>query len=247
MPDLFCAVPFSYGTLGFLTAVEIDIIPYKPYIELNYHPVRTLEEAVKVFKHETVVKNNDSVEGIMFSLNKGVIMSGNFIDSYKSGNGVLNRIGLWFKPWFYKHVETFQDEPEIQTEVILTYDFFHRHNRSCFWMISYLIPFGNHPIFRYLLGWMLPPRHAMIKLLKENFVPDGKINNFVCQDFGIRIEDLRPLMEVVDEETKVYPLWLCPTRHVVPEGLESLNFFRKDDLHIDVGVYGYMSKNVKLT
>ncbi len=28
-PELFSAVPFSYGTLGFLTAVELDIITYK--------------------------------------------------------------------------------------------------------------------------------------------------------------------------------------------------------------------------
>jgi len=27
--DLFYAIPWSYGTLGFLTAVEIDIVPFK--------------------------------------------------------------------------------------------------------------------------------------------------------------------------------------------------------------------------
>ena len=32
-PELFAAVPFSYGTLGFLVSVDIDIIPYKPYIK----------------------------------------------------------------------------------------------------------------------------------------------------------------------------------------------------------------------
>jgi hypothetical protein len=31
--ELFAAVPFSYGTLGFLMSVDIDIIPYKPYIK----------------------------------------------------------------------------------------------------------------------------------------------------------------------------------------------------------------------
>ncbi len=36
----------------------------------------------------------------------------------------------------------------------------------------------------------------------------------------------------------MYPLWLCPTRHLIPEGLEHLAFFRREDLHIDVGVYG---------
>jgi delta24-sterol reductase len=32
-PELFSAIPFSYGTLGFLVSVDIDIIPYKPFIK----------------------------------------------------------------------------------------------------------------------------------------------------------------------------------------------------------------------
>ena len=62
----------------------------------------------------------------------------------------LNRIGLWFKPWFHRYVRTFLDgdQKESRTETIPTLDFFHRHNRSCFWIVDYLIPFGNHPIFR---------------------------------------------------------------------------------------------------
>jgi delta24-sterol reductase len=44
--------------------------------------------------------DNDSVEGIMFTKDKGVIMTGTFCDNYEPGK--LNRMGLWFKPWFYK-------------------------------------------------------------------------------------------------------------------------------------------------
>ncbi len=58
-PDLYSAIPFSYGTLGFLTAVEIDIIPYKPFIELQYFPVHSLKEAVEVFKRETFSQVRD--------------------------------------------------------------------------------------------------------------------------------------------------------------------------------------------
>ena len=98
--------------------------------------------------------------------------------------------------------------------------------------ISFISPFS------WLLGWTLPPRHALIKMLKEKLTPPETLDNFVCQDFGIKIDDLGPLMDLVDKETKVYPLWLCPTRHVVPEGLDHLSFFKKEDLHIDLGVYG---------
>jgi hypothetical protein len=65
------------------------------------------------------------------------------------------------------------------------------------------------------------------------------LDTFVCQDFGVTIDKLEPMMAAVAEVTNVYPIWLCPTRHLIPEGLEHLAFFRREDLHIDVGVYGY--------
>lgn len=30
--------------------------------------------------------------------------------------------------------------------------------------IQDIIPFGNHPLFRYLFGWMMPPRISLLKL-----------------------------------------------------------------------------------
>ena len=44
--DLFYAVPWSCGTLGFLVAAEIRIIPAKKYIKLRFEPVRGLEAGV---------------------------------------------------------------------------------------------------------------------------------------------------------------------------------------------------------
>ncbi len=39
------------------------------------------------------------VEGIMYTAESGVVMTGNFAESVPSG-GVKNDIGLWYKPWF---------------------------------------------------------------------------------------------------------------------------------------------------
>ena len=46
--DLFYAVPWSYGTLGFLTCVEIEIVPCKRYIKLDYYPTYSLDATVQV-------------------------------------------------------------------------------------------------------------------------------------------------------------------------------------------------------
>ena len=90
---LFSNIPFSYGTLGFLTCVDIDIIPYKPYIELTYHNVQTLDEVVDKFTEVTNDPDVDSVEGIMYTLDTGVIMSGKFVNEVPQGGkyNALNR------------------------------------------------------------------------------------------------------------------------------------------------------------
>ena len=105
-PDLFYAVPWSYGTLGFLASVEIDIIPSRRFVRLDYTPVYSLEQMIETFERE--VERSDSanfVECLVYSKEKAVVMTGNLVDSCEPGK--LNEIGLWYKPWFFKHAEGF--------------------------------------------------------------------------------------------------------------------------------------------
>ena len=54
---------------------------------MNYYPVKSISEVVEVFTRETNNPAVDSVEGIMFSPDEGVIMAGYFVDKvngYKS-------------------------------------------------------------------------------------------------------------------------------------------------------------------
>ena len=38
--DLYHCLPWSHGTLGFLVALELAIVPVKPYVRMEYIPVR---------------------------------------------------------------------------------------------------------------------------------------------------------------------------------------------------------------
>ena len=69
----------------------------------------------------------------------------------------------WYKPWFYKHVETFLTKGESE-EYIPLREYLLRHDKAIFWVLESMIPFGNHPLFLMLLGWMLPPKPAFMKL-----------------------------------------------------------------------------------
>lgn len=58
------------------------------------------------------------------------------------------------------------------------------------------------------------------------------------QDFGFKLETLEEALLFTDDNTRVYPIWLCPTRHVVHKGLEKYSMFHIQDVHVDVGIYG---------
>ena len=67
----------------------------------------------------------------------------------------------------------------------------------------------------------------------------NEIRTLKFQDFGFRIRDLKEALQFCDVNAKVYPVWLCPTRHMVHKGLEQYSMFHIDEVHVDVGLYGY--------
>ena len=161
-PELFFSIPWSYGTVGFLTCVEIDIIPSRRFVKMDYIPVYSLEQMIETFERE--LERGEAwqfVECIMYSRDKAVVMTGNMVDWCQPEK--LNEIGLWYKPWFYKHAQSFF-ETGPHTEYIPLQHYYHRHSRSMFWELQDLIPFGNNVVFRYLFGWMMPPKVSLLKL-----------------------------------------------------------------------------------
>ena len=103
-PDLFYSIPWSYGTIGFLTRVDIEIVPSRRFVKLDYIPVYSLEQMVETMERE--LERPDSaqlVECLMYGKDRAVVMTGNMIDCCHPDK--LNEIGLWHKPWFYKHVQ----------------------------------------------------------------------------------------------------------------------------------------------
>jgi delta24-sterol reductase len=233
--DLFYSVPWSYGTLGFLTAVEIKVIPAQRFVKLEYYPARTLDEGVSLFEEMTKKsEENEFVEGIVFSKDLSVIMVGNMSTCAEPNK--VNQIGRWYKPWFFKHVENLSKQGPC-VEYIPIRQYYHRHSRSIFWEIQEIIPFGNNIIFRYLLGWMIPPKVSLLKLTQPPAVKKLYEEKHVIQDMLVPLDKLKESLLVFDKEVKIYPLWLCPfilesnPGMVHPEKNEA-------ELYVDIGAYG---------
>ena len=164
-------------------------------------------------------------------------MSGKFTEKCQSGK--LNRLTRWYKPWFHKHAERFLVEKRIHTEFVRTSDFNERHVKGVFWCMEHICPFGNNVFFRYLLGWILPPKQSLLKWMRNAFLPkDGENFTYAVQDFGYPLDILLPCLEFVDEQTKIYPLWLCPGSVRCPPELEHLTPIPSGEIIVDVGIYG---------
>lgn len=237
--DLFHALPCSYGALGILVAVELRIILCKPWVRLRYHPVYSLNEACEVFAREVCRPDPpEFVEGILYARDSGVIMTGDFAAGQEHAN--VNAIGWWFKPWFYKHCESFLERGGGEESIPLR-QYYHRHTRSIFWEAELIIPFGNHPLFRSLLGWMMPPKVSFLKLTQGESIRAYYEDRHVCQDILVPIRHLAETIEFFHTNFECYPLWLCPYRtfRTQPQGFLKPSQEACDyEMFVDVGAYG---------
>ena len=64
--------------IGFLVSVEIQIIPSKRFVKLDYQPVYSLDQMIEKFEKEVErVDAEDFVECLVFSKDRAVVMTGN--------------------------------------------------------------------------------------------------------------------------------------------------------------------------
>ncbi|BBL72910.1 FAD-binding oxidoreductase [Methylomagnum ishizawai] len=242
--ELYYQIPWSHGTLGFLVAVELRIVRAKPYIRLHYQPVYSLDEMVEVFEQasrDTV--NNDFVEGLVYSGGTAVIMRGQFADELGS-DGAFNSMGCYMRPWFYKHVQTYLEARRSGVEYLPLRDYFHRHTRSYFWAMEEIIPFAHHPVFRYLLGWALPPRIELLKYTETRTTQRLRERYHVIQDMLVPIRYLKESIRYFDGHFQIYPLWLSPM--AIKENPGKQGFIQPlkmadgtvDEMYVDIGAYG---------
>lgn len=238
--DLFRALPWSHGSLGFLVGLDIKVVRCRRFVRLVYEPISGQRKMVKRFGMEAEKVDHEFVEALMFEKERGVLMMGDFADDVRKddGDAKVNAIGLWYKPWFYKHAESMRKRT---VEYIPLRDYYHRHTRSIFWETELILPFGNDPWFRYLFGWLMPPKVSHLKLTQGKTLRDFYQKVHVVQDFLVPLSGLNECLDFGDRIYETYPIWLCP--HVLkktePQGFLKAPADGKDtEMYIDVGYYG---------
>jgi len=215
--DLFYAIPWSHGTLGFLVALELRIIPVKPYVHMRYVPVKRRKQYCNMIRELSGATNRakrtpDYLEATVYSRDRAVIMIGNFADVFtEADKKKINRVSRWYKPWYYKHVKTFLRDGEGE-EFIPLEDYLLRHNRAIFWVVESMIPFANNVIFRYLFGWLCPPKPAFLKFTTTSAVRAMTFTKQVFQDIVLPMTVLEQSIDKSEELFDTYPLLIYPSK-----------------------------------
>jgi len=209
--DLFHALPWSYGALGFVVALEIEIVPVKPFVRVTYLPCHTKDDFVAAFQEASTGPNPpEFVEAVLFEPQRGVIVTGDYCDTADVEWSKKNAIGWWFKPWFYKHIQSFLQYRAPQVEYIPVREYYHRHNRSIFWEGELIFPIGTHTWFRYLLGWLMPPKVSFLRLTEGELVRKFYEDRHVVQEALVPTAQMSEYLTMFHETFECYPLWMCP-------------------------------------
>ena len=239
-PDLFHALPWSHGTLGFLVGVELRIVPTKSHVKLDYEPFHSLDDFCARLEELTASPDAPRfVEGLVFSSDSCVILKGDFVTP--PSRAPVNRINNYYKPWFYSHVAR---SLEIGTfsEYIPTRHYFHRHTPSVFFQLKDLVRFANSAWYRYLWSWMGAPKISLMKLTMTRALRREAFEGRVAQDILVPIRHLSDSIRLSAELFGIYPLWVCPVRLFNHGSLEG--FLRNppndmvSQMFVDLGIYG---------
>lgn len=215
--ELFEGLRGSFGTLGVLTMVELKLLPLKSMVEVTYHPTSSHSSAVATTQEQTARQENDYVDGVLFSKDLGVIVSGKLVDGNASIDLPIRRFSKPWNEWFWIHAKAIARHGEVITELVPIEDYLFRYDRGAFWMGMYaywhfMVPFVR--ITRFLLDYFMHTR-----IMYHALHASGYTDRYIIHDIAFPAKNADVFTSWVDERFGIYPLWLCPLR---PDGRSSM-------------------------
>ena len=87
----------------------------------------------------------------------------------------------------------------------------------------------------------MPPKFSFFKMLRVFMKQTGEEPpNLVAQDIGFPLENVADALKFVNQETEIYPLWLCPITCLRDNICSIQDKPTHSGMHVDFGVYGYV-------
>lgn len=233
--DLFWGISTSYGTLGLLTRLTIQLIPAAQFVELEIINVGDHKICTDLLL-DSAADDNDFLEGLLFE-NRGVVIKGRFTSI---ATNPIVRFSRNIDPWYWRFVHKASKEKQVTKISVPICDYLFRQDRGAFWMGEYMFPiFGlkSTAITRALFSPFVRTRKLYDGLHALHLQQE-----FVIQDLYTDQEDVSKVLEYNHTAPEIYPVWLCPLLSTTQPQKLSSHFRSSKTLLLNIGIYGQPKK-----
>jgi FAD/FMN-containing dehydrogenase len=214
--DLFRAFPNSYGTLGYVVRLRIELEPVEPFVALTHLRFRSLTDLVTTMigivesgtLHGVTV---DYLDGVVFSADESYLCVG--VQTAAPGP-VSDYTGQRI---YYRSI---QHDDEAKHDRLTIHDYLWRWDADWFWCSK---AFGaQHPLIRRLWPRRYRRSSSYWKLmrLERRFDLGDRLEKLkgrpprerVIQDVEVPIERCVAFLDWFLANVPIEPIWLCPLR-----------------------------------
>jgi Delta24-sterol reductase len=213
--DLFRGAAGAVGTLGITTLIELRLVEAKRYVRTTYRRARSVAEAVHVVKDETEKPENDFVDGILFSKEHAVVITGTLTNEKPVDTRPQTFSAAW-DPWFYLHVrDKTSKETALTTDYIPLPEYLFRYDRGGFWVAKAAFDYFSFVPFNRLTRWFLDDL-LHTRMLYRALHGSGESARFIVQDLALPYRTVEQFIDYAAENFNIWPLWLCPLKQTLP-------------------------------
>ena len=240
--DLFYGASGAVGSLGITTLLELQLIPAKKYVRTTYHPVRSIAEAVQKIDEAKENASLDYLDGILFSQNQGVLVTGIMTDECPAAAHVQSFSDPG-DPWYYLHVrEKASSGTTATTEYIPLSEYLFRYDRGGFWVGASAFEYFKFPFNQFTRWWLDDFLHT--RMLYKALHASGQSRNYIVQDLALPFPKAVDFINYTATSFDIWPLWLCPLRQtrlptLHPHSLHSGANGGTLDTLLNVGLWGF--------
>ena len=234
--DLFHGAAGACGTLGVTTLVELQLREAKKFVETTYHPVSSIDEAIKKIDEATKQPELDYVDGILYSKRQGAIVTGRLTDT-PAASIPIQRFSDSNDPWFFLHVKnavTKRTGPT--TEAIPLAEYLFRYDRGGFWVGASAFEYFKMPFNNFTRWWLDDFLHT--RMMYTALHASGQSKKYVVQDLALPYSTAEQFVNYTDKVFGIYPLWLCPLRQSPPPTMHP-HLNEEQQPMLNIGLWGY--------
>ena len=238
--ELFRALPNSYGTLGYVLRLRIELQPVRPYVALRHVPLDSAGElaaavgeicAGGTYRGEPV----DFCDGTAFGPDELYLTLGRFTDQAPHGVSDYTGRNIYYRSIRQRHTDT-----------LTVADYLWRWDTDWFWCSG---AFGaQHPLVRPLLPRRLLRSDTYWKIAAFE-AAHGWFARFerlrgrpprerVIQDIEVPLSRLAEFLSWFDAAIGMRPVWLCPLTARDPRADWPLYRMDHGEPWVNVGFWG---------